>query len=300
MQALGITFFSLYVTLMSAVLNIGGNLLAVLVFDMGVEGLAISTIVSSLAATAVYAVLLRRAFRELPCEKVPFRFSLACVKRSFPYAVPAAAQQLSFHGVSFIISPSINALGAAATTGYNVCNRLYNFCTMSLWGITAAFACYTGQSAGEGSISKIRRGVRIGFLMSAVILLPFVLIFSILGGPIASIFFPDGYAGESYNIAVRYVHIFLPFVFVQLIQHFYHTYLRSLGRVNVVLGLTLVGSAARIAFTLILTPLIGLDGVFIGQICGWTFDSAVSFALYWFRYRTEQHLRRVLQRLKRH
>ncbi len=294
LHALGVTFFSLYVSLMSAVLNIGGNLLMVLVFDMGVEGLAISTILASLAATAVYACLLRRAFRDMSDEKAPFRFNFSCVKRSFRYAAPAALQQLSFHGVSFIISPSINILGAAATTGYNVCNRLYTFCTMSLWGISSAFACYTGQSAGEGNTQKIRRGVRVGFWMTCVTILPFVAVFSIFGGPIASLFFPKGYEGEMYLYAVRYAHVYLPFVYVQLIQHFYHTYLRSLGQVSVVLGLTIMGSIVRIVGTLLLTPVLGLEGVFLAQIFGWAIDSIISFILYFFLYRTDAHLKRVL------
>ena len=297
LHALGITFFSMYVSLMSALLNVGGNLLLVLVFDMGVEGLAIATVVSSAVSTVVYSVLLRRAFRELETEKGSYRFSFSCVKRSFRYAAPAAIQQLSFHGVSFIISPSINILGAAVTTGYNVCNRLYTFCTMSLWGITSAFACYTGQSAGEGNTQKIRRGVRIGFWMTCVTILPFVAVFSIFGGPIASMFFPTGYAGEALSYAIRYAHIYLPFVYVQLIQHFYHTYMRSLGQVSIVLGITIIGSMIRIVGTLLLTPVIGLDGVFLAQIFGWAIDSIISFMIYFFRYRTDSHLHRLLAHL---
>lgn len=298
LQALGVTFFSFYVSLMSALLNIGGNLLAVLVFDWGVAGLALSTLLSSAAATVVYVFLLCRAFREMPGERVPFRFSFSCVFNSFRYSVPAAIQQLSYHGVGFLISPSINAISAAATTGYNVCNRLYSLCTISLWAIASAFACYTGQSAGEGSTEKIRRGVRIGFLMTAGMLLPFVAVFSICGGPIASLFFPEGYTGESYLYAVRYAHIFLPFVYVQMFHHFYHTYLRSLGRVSVVLIITAIGSVARIVATLLLTPVLGLDGVFLGQIIGWLLDSIVSFGLYFFRYRTTEHLNRVLAQIE--
>ena len=294
LHALGITFFSMYVSLMSALLNIGGNLLMVLVFDMGVEGLAIATVLSSLASTVVYSVLLRRAFRELGREKISYRFSFSCIKRSFRYTAPAAIQQLSFHGVSFIISPSINILGAAVTTGYNVCNRLYTFCTMSLWGISSAFGCYTGQSAGEGNTQKIRRGVRVGFGMTCVTVLPFVTVFSIFGSPIASMFFPNGYAGEALFYAVRYSHIYLPFVYIQLVQHFYHSYLRSLERANVVLGLTVIGSVVRVIGTLLLTPVIGLDGVFLAQIFGWAIDSIISFIIYFFRYRTDAHLQRVL------
>lgn len=295
LHALGITFFSMYISLMSALLNVGGNLLMVLAFDMGIEGLAIATVVSSMVSTVVYSVLLHRAFRELGGERVSYRFSFSCVKCSLRYAAPAAIQQLSFHGVAFIISPSINILGAAVTTGYNVCNRLYSFCTMSLWGITSAFSCYIGQSTGEKSAQKIRQGVRIGFLMTCVMTLPFVAAFSILGSPIASMFFPKGYAGEALSCAVRYAHLYLPLVVcIQLVHHFYHCYFRSLGRVSLVLGFSVINGAVRIIVALLLTPVIGLDGVFLAQIFAYAIDSIISFIIYFFRYRTDNHLQRLL------
>ena len=133
-----------------------------------------------------------------------------------------------------------------------------------------------------------------GFVMTCVTVLPFVTVFSIFGSPIASMFFPTGYEGEALSYAVRYSHIYLPFVYIQLIQHFYHSYLRSLGQVNVVLWLTVIGSVVRIIGTLLLTPVIGLDGVFLAQIFGWAIDSIISFIIYFFRYRTDNHLHRVL------
>ena len=152
---------------------------------------------------------------------------------------------------------------------------------MSLWGITSAFSCYTGQSTGEGNTQKIRRGVRIGFLMTCVMTLPFVAAFSIFGSPIASVFFPKGYASEALSHAVRYAHIYLPLVVcIQLVHHFYHSYLRSLGRVSVVLGLTVINGIVRIVVTLLLAPVIGLDGVFLAQIFGYATDSILSFIIY--------------------
>ena len=97
---------------------------------------------------------------------------------------------------------------------------------------------------------------------------------------------------------MRYAHIYLPFVYIQLIQHFYHTYMRSLGLVSVVLGITIMGSIVRIVGTLLLTPVLGLEGVFLAQIFGWAIDSMISFAIYFFRYRTDAHLLRVLHSRK--
>lgn len=296
LHALGVTSFSFYVSLLSALLNIGGNLLSVLVFGMGVAGLALATLVSSGAATVIYVRMLRKVFREMDTagEKCPFSFS--GVRRSLRYSLPAAVQQLAFHGIAFLLAPSVNALGAAATTGYNVANRIYSLGTQGIWSTASAFACYTGQCVGEGSIPKLRRGVKVGFWLSCATTLPFVLAMVLFAGPAVSLFFPQGYDGEARAYALRYATVYLPFVYVQLVGHLLHSYMRSLGCVPTVLGITIVGSAARLLATLWLIPAMHMEAVFLGQIIGWSLDAAVSIGLYLCLYRSDRQLRRILGR----
>lgn len=296
LHALGVTSFSLYISLGSAVLNIGGNLLTVLVFRMGVAGLACSTVFSTAAATAFYAVMLCRAFRELPTERIGFRFGFAGIRHSLRYTVPAAVQQVAFHGVGIVLAPTINGLGAAATTGETVKNQMYNMCAQSFWNTSAAVGVYTGQCVGAGKPEKIRRGLWVGLQLNALILLPFVLVFTVLAEPIASLFFPSDFAGEALDYAVRFARGYMFFLYINMIGHLLHTYLRGLGAVNVVFRITIIGSAVRIAVTLLLVPVIGMEGAYIGLVLGWTADAIASCVIYAMRYRTEAHLTRVVER----
>lgn len=295
LHALGVTSFALYISIISTVLNVSGNLFFLLVFNAGVAGLAISTLLSTVAATALYVVMLCKAFREMRCEPIAYRFNFSSIKRSLRYSLPTAVQQLAFHGINFLIAPAINGLGAAATTAYNVSNRLYSFGTQCLWSATSAFACYTGQCVGEGNAKKIRRGLKVGFILNILLVIPFILIIAVFARPVVSLFFPDGYTGEAFQYAVRYAQIFLPLVYLQVVGHVFHAYLRSLGCITTVLGITIFGSITRVAATLILIPLLQLDGAYLGQICSWTIDALLCVILYLFFYRTEKHLSRVLR-----
>ena len=284
---------------MSAFLNIGGNLLAVLVFDLGVAGLAISTIISSMAATVVYIITLRKAFRELDGKYSGRGFDIGCFTRSWRYSVPATIQLLAFNGITFLIAPPINALGAAATTGYHIANRIYHIGTISMWAATSAFGCYTGQCVGEGNTQKIRRGIKAGYLINSALVLPFVLIISVFAKPIVGLFFPSDYMGEAYVLSVRYASLWLPFVYVQLVGHILHTYMRSLGRVNTVLWITILGVTTRLGTTLWLIPSMSLDGAFLGQIISWAIDAVVSILICFYFYRTDEHLLRVIEGRRR-
>ena len=298
LYALGITSFALYVSFISALLKICGNLLSVLVFDWGIAGLAFFSVLSSAAATVCYLIMLRRAFKELGNEKISYRFSFSCVLNSLRYTLPAAIQQVSFHGVGLVIAPSINGLGAAATTGYNVSNRIYTLGTQSLWGVTSAFTCYTAQCVGKGDYAKIKRGLKVSFIMNCIMMLPFVLAIMVFAKPISSIFFPSGFVGDAYTYAVRYAMIYLPFVYVQLVGHILHAYMRSLGSMNMVLGITIFGSVIRIIATILLVRTMHIEGAYLGQIISWAADAILSTAIVICGYRTIEQIKRVAERIK--
>ncbi|MBQ2273268.1 MAG: polysaccharide biosynthesis C-terminal domain-containing protein [Clostridia bacterium] len=297
LPAMGITSFSLYLSVGSAVLNIVGNLICVVALRMGVAGLAIATVFSTAAITLIYFLILRNALRKLDLEKTPFRFRFSYVSESFRYTLPAAAQQLAFHWVGVLIAPPINGMGAAATTANNVNGQLYSICSITIWNMTSSISCYTAQSIGEGSVHKIPRGLRVGFLLNSVMLLPVLLSFYFFADPIVSIFFPEGFEGLALDYALRYVRVFLPFLLVQMADHVLHSYLRSLGAVNAVFYISLFGSTVRAVLTYALVPVLGMDGVYLSQIVSWAADLLVTVVLYLQKYRTVPQIQRIAQRI---
>lgn len=291
LQAMGVSSFSLYASLISAFINVGGNVLAVGVFGMGVEGIALATVLSALVATVFYVCMLRKAFREMGSKDDREPGGLG---RALGYSIPTALQQMAFHGVGFIIAPPINALGAAATTANNVANRIYVLGTMGVWSTASAFGCYIGQCVGEGDVRKVRKGVTAGFLVNMAMTLPFALVVWFWAKPIVSLFFPAGYEGEAFRLALRYAKVFFPFVLVQVVGHFLHSYMRSVGRVNTVLVITLVIAVVRCVATMCMVPVMALDGAFWGQILSWAVDAAICGVLYVRYFRTEGQLKRIL------
>lgn len=294
LPAMGVTSYTLYVSIGSSLLNIVGDVVAVAVFRMGVAGLAFATVFSTLCQVVIYLILIVRAFRGLPVEKGRYRFRFSDVAASFRYTLPTALQQVAFHGVSLFVAPPINGLGAAATAGYNVANRIYSLSSTSIWNLTSAISCYTAQCAGEGSLKKIPKGLRAGFLLNTVTLVPVLGLCLVFARPVVSIFFPAGFEGDSFLYALRYVQVFLPFLLIQMVEHVFHSYLRSVGAVGHVFWISLFGALVRLVTTYLLVPVLGMDGVFLSQIFSWVADTAVTLVLYCARYRTEAHLRRAI------
>ena len=295
--ALGITKVSLYTTLVSALLNLGGNLFTVLVLKMGVAGLALSTVVSTVSTIVVQVIALRAVYRELESEPVSYRFSFSGLRRSARYTFPAAFQLFAICGVNLFIGPIINGLDAMATTGYSVANRLFVLSYQTIVAAGAAFATYTAQSVGEGNYGKIRKGIKAGFLVNALLLFPVVLLVFFFAKPLVSLFFPAGYEGIAFDYAVHFAKFVLPCLYIQLVGHLYHCYLRSLGCVGTVFWISFFMSLARLLFVYLLVPFWGLYGVFAALVIYWFLDMIVSFVVYYFFYRSENQVMHRIYRV---
>lgn len=285
LYGLGVTGFSFTVTLLSAVLNVGGNLLAVLCFGMGVEGLALSSLLSTLAAVLLYLFKLLRVFRGLPTER---RLPLhpACLLTSLKYSLPTCLQQMTMYLAGLLVAPEVNALGAAATTGFSVAMRFYDLAAQSYQNSSKPLAVYTAQCIGAGKEERIPRGLLWGLFQGALLMAPFVLVSVLWAEPLSALFFREGEAGESMAFAVRFARGFLPFLFINMVNNLGHAFLRGMGSMKLLLFSTAVGSVSQIVATKLLAPALGMEGVYLGLVIAWGAEAVFFLFLYLLRFRT--------------
>ena len=94
LNALGVSSFPFKMSLLSMVLNICGNLLAVTVLDLGVLGLALSSVLAALVVDVCYLVKIRKCMREIEVLRtVKTKLSFRNVRASLIYALPPGGQQ---------------------------------------------------------------------------------------------------------------------------------------------------------------------------------------------------------------
>ena len=292
LHALGVTGFSFYMSLLSAVLNIGGNIVSVTVLHMGIAGIALSTVLSSAVVMVFYLLKLRACFRELPCEKTPFRFSLHSVGASLRYSLPVCLQQGSMYFAGLVLSPITNGLGAAATTGYAVSNRFASVCATVYQNSSKVVSTYTAQSIGAGKTDRIRKGLFAGAVQSFVLVAPVLLACVLFARPISSIFFTNGYTGEAFEYAVRFAVIYLPFLLFNVINNLMHSFFRGMGALGTLIFSTAFGSAVRILLTFLLVGSMHIDGIYFGWAASWVAEALLCFVIYLCRYRNEKMIQK--------
>ncbi len=271
LHSCGVSGFTLYMSLLSAVCNIGGNILAIVVLDMGVLGVALSTIASSAIVCLVYFIRLLRVFREMGLKGKPVRPSFQYIRDGLSFCMPVSFQQGAMYFAGLAISPIVNGIGSAATAAYVVVQRFSSVTATIYQGSSKVLGAYTAQCVGSQRFDGIRRGVRVGLLQSVCFLVPVLVVCVVLAEPITALFFEEGYVGESYTLAVDFARIYLPFCFFNVLNNLFHNLYRGVKNMKYLFISTSIGAVTRIVASYVFATFLhmGMQGFYIGMVVAW-------------------------------
>ena len=281
LHAMGISGFSFRMALISSVLNVAGNIISVTALDMGVFGIALSSVISATVVNVLYIIKIKNCFSKMECEEgFKVRFSTLSIKRSISYALPVTFQQLVMYMASFVISPVINGLGGAYTAAYSVANRIYEINAGVYQNSAKTLSNYAAQCVGSKQYGIIQKGVKVGFIQSVVLVFPFVIMCAVFASPICKAFFPAEYAGDGLKFSVLFSRMYLPFILFNVINNLFHAFYRGIKNMKWLLITTAFGAFVRVVATFILAPSHGIYGVYTGWAISWILESILCVGSY--------------------
>ena len=160
LQGLGDSKTPLLFLSIAAVLNTILDLVSVLVLNMGVAGVALSTVIAQLISWLFGIFYINRRYPDLAIR--PLRF---CCKKRLLFDVlriglPAGLQQATVaFGMIFCVA-KINSFGEAYTASYNVGNKIDNFAWLAIQSLSIAVTSFVGQNVGAGKYDRVKKGIR--------------------------------------------------------------------------------------------------------------------------------------------
>ena len=117
--SLGDSKTPLYLLIMSSLGNIALDLIAVLVFNMGIPGIAWATFAAQGFSAVVAVILLVKRINKFECKEKPPLFSGNMLKKIVSVAVPSILQQSFVSVGNLFIQGIINDFGSSAIAGYS-------------------------------------------------------------------------------------------------------------------------------------------------------------------------------------
>lgn len=280
MNSMGIGAYPFVMSVLSAVINVTGNIFTVVVLDWGVFGLALSSVVAAAVVCLCYVLKLRRCFKEMGVLKDRAELDVRCFSEAARYAFPNMIQQMIMYLSGMAVSPMINGMGSHATAAYTVAQKTYDINASVYQNSSKTVSNYTSQACGAGKYHLLKRGVRVGAVQALVFVMPFILVCAVFPETIAGFFFDGDASPESVEYAVTFMSRFLPFVVINVFANLFHSYFRGLGEKAPLMVSTLCGSLTRIAVSFILIPKMGMVGMYIGWVSFWVADAIVCAGYY--------------------
>ena len=279
LRAVGDSRRPLYFLCFSASLNVLFDLLFVLVFHLGVAGVAYATILSQFLSALLCLWVLTKTKEPYGIRWKRLRIIPDTLREILRIGLPSGVQQALTSFSNVFVQSHINAFGSAAMAGWATYNKLDVFALVPMMAVAAASTTFVGQNIGARDYVRTRKGVKTSITMavgSTVVLIGIMLVFA---QDLLKIFSDDA---EVLDFAWRFMRIVAPFYFCSCFNQIFAGALRGAGNAKAPMVIMLGSFVVFRQVYLAITKLLGSPFVMVALAypMGWICCSTLMYAAY--------------------
>ena len=181
LRAVGDSQRPFYFLVVCAVMNTVLDLLFVLVFRMGVAGVALATIVSQAVSAVLVIITLLRTDECIKVRLKSLGIHFDMLKKIFRVGIPAAIQMAITSFSNIFVQSYINFFGDNCMSGWTTYAKVDQLLFLPMQSIALASTTFVGQNLGSNQVERAKKGVTRALLLavtSTLILMVPVLIFA--------------------------------------------------------------------------------------------------------------------------
>ncbi len=170
-RARGDTQTPLIALTIASFLNIALNLIFVINFNLGVDGVAWATTIANLVSALILMCGLMRADGLIHLELRDLKVEKSCLKETVRIGLPAGVQGMVFSLSNLLIQSAINSLGAdamaASAAAFTI--EINVFCLTN--GFGQAATTFVSQNYGAGNLQRCKDVTKVSLQLNVVLML---------------------------------------------------------------------------------------------------------------------------------
>lgn len=274
LRALGDSITPLIFLIIASIVNVILDLVFVIVFDMGVAGVAIATIIAQ-AVSGLGCVIY--TFKKVELLRMPlkeFVIDKEILKKSLKLSIPVAIQNSLVSISTMSIQAIINSYGEIVIASATVAGRIDQLMLQPGMSIGTAVAAFTGQNIGAGKIDRAKKGLKDAAIITIIfslIMLPIIY----FGGENIMYMFTNPEDIEVVKIGVEAIRVTCFFyAFVGLI-FVTRSFLTGAGDVKIPMVMGFIEILCRVIFANTLSFYFGYSGIWFATGLTWLFTASV-------------------------
>lgn len=269
LRAMGDTLMPLLILAFSVVLNIGGDFLFVVVWETGVRGAAIATVLSQVMSVIVCGIYMFKRYEMLRLSPEDFGQSEGQMLRNMASSGFSMGFMTSLVNIGTLtLQTSINKLGQDIIIAHTAARKISEIFMIMFSVFGQTMATYCGQNLGAGKTDRIRRGIWLAILYTCIWSVLTMIASYTIGARLVNLV-----TGSSNEIVVKnatdYLKFDTLFYFVTAVICVVRNAMQGLGERIVPLISSSLEMLGKIVIAATLVPLLGYTGIILAEPIVW-------------------------------
>lgn len=266
----------------SAILNIGFDLVFILYFHWGVKGAALATVLSQYVSGLGIMYYTWKKCKELRIQKYHAKWQKGTMHEILSLSLLTCIQQSIMNFGILMVQGLVNSFGTSVMAAFAATVKIDSFAYMPLQDFGNAFSTFIAQNFGANQKERIQKGIRSAFLS--------VLLFSFVISSLVFIFarelmilFIDPTSIQTIQIGIEYLRIEGLFYFGIGILFLLYGYYRAIQLPLMSVILTILSLGTRVVLAYVLSVYWNTFGIWISVPIGWMLADAVGISYYFMK-----------------
>lgn len=270
LRSLGDGKTPLQAMVIACVMNIGLDLLFVLVFHWGIAGAAIATLIAQ-AFSGLFCLWHVRQLELLKLNRADFRPERSRIGRLLAMGAPGAMMNMVIAVGGMIIQMIVNGFGVLFIAGFTAANKLYGVLEIAATSYGYAMTTYVGQNLGARRPDRIRTGMRAASVLAVVTSVVIMSSMLLAGKPILSLFLSGTPQEVAQTMEVAYTYLALMSLCLPVLYllHVFRSAIQGMGNSVLPMCSGLAELLVRTGCALLLPLFLGEYGIFLAEVLAW-------------------------------
>ena len=226
LRSVGDTTRPLYFLILTSVLNIILDLVFVLVFKMGIEGVAFATIISQFVSAGLILLLLTASRDVYRLTWNDLAIDGGIMKHIFTVGLPAGIQSVITAFSNVFVQSYINAFGSSCMAGWSCYNKLDQFVMLPMQSMAMASTTFVSQNVGAHQSKRAEKGTYTTIGLTLLITGVIIVLLEIFAAPAVELFSQDP---DVISYGAMFVRINVVFLLFNCVNHVLAGALRGMG-----------------------------------------------------------------------
>ncbi|HHY0136270.1 TPA: MATE family efflux transporter [Clostridioides difficile] len=278
LRGLGDSVTPLYFLIIATILNIVLDLTFIVVLRMGVEGVALATIMAQAVSFIISIIYLNKKHEVLKFKIKGIVYDNKIFKDGLRLGLPSGVQQMLFSIGNMALQFLVNSYGTSAMAAFGAGLRIENFISLPIMNLGSAVSTFVAQNIGAGENERVKKGIRESIKMTLVLAVTVIALILLFRENLIALFNTDK---DVIKIGSSYLFIIGPFFLFIGTSFVLSSAMKGAGDSMFALISSIVSLwLGRLPASYLLSKFFGTDGIWMGIPFGWTLGLIVTVIYY--------------------